>query len=151
MTGITSHCNIYGFLGLVFLLTSIGMIFFTSPKLIKNLEKTLDDQQKKSYKAIVRERRSIYMMGFAVALLFTLLYTYIGPKEGLFYGSITVFILVHYLFYMIHPKSRFIIEILDKKEQREAWLKVYRKMSLAYHHAFLLSIIGTGLFLKVSC
>lgn len=147
----TSHCNIYGFLGLVFILSSVCMIFLKSPRLLQRFEKTLDEKQKHAYKNVVQERQRIYFMGFLFAFIFALLYTYIGPKEGLFYGSITIFLLVHYLFYILHPKSRFIVEILDKLEQRKAWIELYRHMSFAYHFAFVLSFVGVGLLLKISC
>ena len=64
-------------------------------------------------------------------------------------GAITL--LCNYLFYIIHPKSDYMVLHLDSKGQREAWLDIYRHMQLKYHMGLVFGIIAAMLFAKSVC
>jgi uncharacterized membrane protein YkgB len=47
---------------------------------------------------------------------------------------------------MLHPKSKWMLNYLNDKEQVKAWLQMYRTMQFNYHLGLVLGIIGVGVF-----
>ena len=52
----------------------------------------------------------------------------------------------NYLFYILYPKSSYMIQQLNDKRQVDEWLKVYRTMQVKYHTGFVFGIIAVALF-----
>jgi hypothetical protein len=53
-------------------------------------------------------------------------------------GGITL--LTNYLYYMLSPKSDYMVLHLDDQRQRVAWLDIYRGMQVKYHVGLALGI-----------
>lgn len=110
-------------------------------------ESLLSESQREKYKTIRDERLRIYLMGFVVGLLIAFgIVWYL--KKSLFtniclVGAI-VFV-VNYFFYVFYPKSAYMITDLDDKEDREAWLAIYKHMTFMYHIGFVFGILGAML------
>ena len=54
--------------------------------------------------------------------------------------------LTNYFFYMVSPKSDWMLNHITDKKESQAWLKMYRTFSLNYHVGLVLGIIGVGIF-----
>ena len=64
-------------------------------------------------------------------------------------GSITF--TVNYFYYILTPKSEWMILSLEGQDQKEAWLKMYRHMQFNYHVGFLLGIAAVFFLTKGIC
>ena len=127
----------------------VSMIYMNLSKkdiLVSFLESLTPDLQEK-YKEIMKERLTLYILGFGIGLIVsTLAVFYIRPEPIL--GacmSMAGTFLFTYFFYMLTPKSDYIIRHLETKEQKEKWLKVYKTMQQTYHTGLVLGLIGATL------
>jgi len=119
----------------------------------------LSDVQLKKYTNIVEERKNLsiqgYGLGFSLAAAQIFLNMYM-KKQKLSKMSMvcttasTVFI-VQYLYYILSPKSDWIILHLDTPEQREKWLEVYRTMQYHCHVSVALGIVAAGALAHSFC
>jgi len=153
-------CSSWCYVAIVFLIANI-YVSFTADKTNrkKKLYDSLPSKSIELYEKIVRERRDIYLKGYIFGLIISILFLYgvQGIKRtsminvGLvcIVGAITL--VCNYLFYIIHPKSDYMVLHLDTKAQREAWLDIYRHMQFKYHMGLVFGIIAAMLFAKSVC
>ena len=52
--------------------------------------------------------------------------------------------LTNYFYYMLSPKSDWMLNHVNNKEQTRAWLLMYRDMQYNYHLGLVLGIIAVG-------
>ena len=64
-------------------------------------------------------------------------------------GAITL--ATNYFYYILHPKSDYMILHLEEESQRLIWLKVYRNMQVKYHIGLVLGIIASMFLAKSIC
>jgi len=130
-----------------FLFASIFVCYHASPSW-SHVSNWSSRENKQRYFLIVNERRSIYIKGFLLGLVLSLA-TAISLKNSqsisklcniciIFAMSATI----QYFFYVLSPKSDYMILHLDNKQEREAWLKIYKSMQINYHAGFLLGLIA---------
>tara|TARA_Y100000816_G_C25989667_1_gene516907 strand:+ start:77 stop:508 length:432 start_codon:yes stop_codon:yes gene_type:complete len=131
------------------------MMIFTNLSLdkfsvLKTFKETLDDDQKKIYRDITEERRNIYYRGFLLGLVLSILLIYflngssfskIGKPTTLCIIGATSF-LTNYFYYILTPKSDYMLLHLNNKKQIEEWLNVYKIMQYVNHLGFALGIVG---------
>ena len=108
-----------------------------------NFYRTLGPDLQTRYEAIIQERKLIYMKGFGLGLVLSAVAISVcGTRKPVqmscLAGAITL--ATTYLFYIIHPKTDYMVLHLDKAEQRAAWLAIYRSMQLKYHIGLVLGI-----------
>ena len=141
-------CKISCLISLVFIISTIYFTLSTDKQDIhNNYVKKLSDEQLVKYKKIVNERKNIsikgYLLGLSLSICFILLnYNLLKLDYKLItclVGSVTF--LTHYFYYMLSPKSDWMILHL-KEEQMKDWLYVYRKMQYNYHLSFVIGIIS---------
>ena len=53
--------------------------------------------------------------------------------------------LTNYFYYMLHPKSDWMLNHMNNQEEVKAWLLMYREMSYNYHMGLTLGIIAVGI------
>lgn len=117
---------------------------------IKNdLIKQLTKEEVKIHSEIVKERRNIYFMGLGLGIVISIIYILFinKTKMDIWFKIITgvaITMIVNYFFYILYPKSQYMIQHLDKKEENIAWLKIYKTMQYKYHISFLLGLICSG-------
>ena len=68
----------------VFLLSSIFMMFLKDEKLFTNFMNTLNDKQKNIYFKIIKERTMLYVGGMMLGLLLGFIYLSMNKKTGLY-------------------------------------------------------------------
>ena len=49
---------------------------------------------------------------------------------------------VNYFFYILHPKSDYMVLHLKNLEEKMAWLDIYKTMQFNYHLGFALGLVG---------
>jgi hypothetical protein len=52
--------------------------------------------------------------------------------------------LTNYFYYMLHPKSDWMLNHMGNQEEVKAWLQMYREMQYNYHAGLALGIVGVG-------
>lgn len=149
-------CGITCIIAFVFLIANIYTILSCANN--KNEKQdflnVLNDKQKVTYKNIINERKNIHFMGYGLGLLLSVVAIYIARnvlKSRLnnlslicLVGSITF--VTNYLFYILYPKSDYMLLHLTDKKQIEEWLKIYKQMQFKFHFGFVLGIIAVMIF-----
>ena len=138
----------------------ISMLYFnvwkmgSNMKVINDFESLMDKKQKITYDYIKNERKSIYftvyILGFAFSLALIIYNNRKGSsklsKMNMLCIIFAVSFVTNYLFYMLSPKTTYMILHLHNQEQREKWVDVYKTFQTNYHFGFVLGI-GALLFL----
>ena len=146
-------CSISCLITVVFFVSMVyKLIMIDKESYDSGFSDLLSDVQLKKYTDIVEERKNLsiqgYGLGFTLAVTQIFLNMYM-KKQKLSKMSMvcttasTVFI-VQYLYYILSPKSDWIILHLDTPEQREKWLEVYRNMQYHCHVSVALGILAAG-------
>jgi len=152
-------CTITCSISLVFL---IGMFYMTYAidkcVVTRKFVESLSNVQRERYYRIVNKRRSIYLSGFMIGILLSIyavssMYQR-DPKMSklsaiCMTGTITFF--TSYFYYILYPKPQLMILELEDKNQREEWIKVYKKMQYTYHMGLLLGLIAVAGFTNALC
>jgi hypothetical protein len=132
------------------------MIYFynstgSNPEVIK-YRAQLNENQRKIYEKIVTERLGISIKGYILGFMLSLLIIYYYYKDKRIKPSSVVCIvlatsfLTNYFFYSLSPKTDWMLNHVESKEQTQAWLQMYRTMQFHYHAGLVLGIVGMGVF-----
>ena len=106
----------------------------------------------KRYEKITKERISISYYGYGLGFILSLFIIFYniklkGVKMKTFSLVCTVMatcFLTNYFYYMLSPKSDWMLNHVNSPEETKAWLHMYREMSFNYHMGLALGIIGAG-------
>ena len=151
----------------IFLIANIYMMFSCVNDTNKSdFKKTLTNKQKAIYETIVSERKNIYYGGFALGIALSILALYIG-ENYLFFLTIknktgastlpkvctiaTITFITNYFFYILYPKTDYMLLHLTNKAQIEGWLAIYKKMQYKFHFGFILGIIAVTIYAYGFC
>lgn len=148
-------CTITCFLAAVIVVAMILMtVMIHHDPFIKNYKNQLPDDIKTTYNEIVVERGTIYytgyLIGFALSVFLILLNVY-GmkkkmPATAMVCLAVVVSTLFSYFYYVLSPKTKYMVSILKTAEQREAWLKIYKSMQFYFHFSYALGVVAVGVF-----
>jgi hypothetical protein len=126
---------------------------------INNFRRILTHQQNVTYDKIANERRRIYFIGFALGLLASFIFLAWNNSSGTrrlnrfsticVVGAITF--TINYFYYMLAPKSDWMILHIEGDTQKKAWLGVYKVMQYNYHLGALLGLVGALFIGNVFC
>jgi hypothetical protein len=116
-------------------------------------ETQLPENLKQSYKHIVKERTQIYYTGYGLGLLLAvglIFYNTQVKKEKMGWPSmvcltVSVAFLTNYFYYILTPKTKWMLDEITTPEQTKAWLDMYRAMQVYYHGSLALGILAIGL------
>ena len=131
-----------------FFIIFIGMIYFTLKKPYdkhNRFEMLLNDNQKITYEKIKLERRNIYLKGYFLGFFLSILIILYSPKikkTNMICTIGVVSFVTNYFYYILSPKSDWMVLHLHSTEQKKAWLEIYRTMQYNHHFGFLLGIIA---------
>ena len=146
-------CTISCMISAVFI---IGMIYFYNmtdkSTIVKHYKEKLSSDLQKRYDKIAKERMTISYYGYALGVILSLIIIFYnlkikGAKMTTFALVCTVMatcFLTNYFYYMLSPKSDWMLNHMGNQEEVKAWLQMYREMSYNYHMGLLLGIIGVG-------
>ena len=148
-------CTISCMISAVFI---IGMIYFynitNKSEIVNHYKQKLPTNLQKRYEIISEERKKISIHGYILGLVFSLLIIFYNIKiKGQKLNTISLVctvmatcFLTNYFYYMLSPKSDWMLNHINNPEQVKAWLQMYREMSYNYHAGLALGIIGVGIF-----
>ena len=135
----------------------IGMIYFynmtDNSSIVKHYKEKLSSDLQKRYDMITKERKSIsyqgYILGFILSLFIIFYNLKIkGVKMTNFALVCTVMatsFLTNYFYYMLTPKSDWMLNHMSNQEEVKAWLQMYREMQYNYHMGLVLGIVAVGI------
>ena len=118
-------------------------------KLVQDYVQTLTEDQQQIYAKIVAERRGIYLRGFGWGLLLSVLllgihHQYLTMSRAVLLCNVAAITLTtNYFYYMLSPKSDWMVLHFENKSDSANWLRVYRGMQVNYHVGLVLGIVGT--------
>jgi uncharacterized protein YacL len=132
----------------------IGMIFFynrTDKSVIVNqYKKKLSFDLQQRYDKIAKERMMISYQGYLLGFILSMFIIVYNRKVKLSNSSlvctlIATCFLTNYFYYMLHPKSDWMLNHMGTQEEVNAWLQMYKEMQYNYHAGLVLGIIGSGI------
>jgi hypothetical protein len=119
------------------------------PGVHERLRAALRPAQRREYEAVVRERRGLFLTGLAAAAVFVGVTALVEHAQGVQLldgcSSLLVAALLVVGVYTLYPKRRYLVEVLDTQEQREAWVDVYRRMQVSMWVSAAVLAVGGGL------
>ncbi len=138
------NCFVSGLFGVGLLGASIATNMATHEQTDK-LRQVLSPELITKYDAIVKERTSHYIQGLilgmiiAYVILYHLKTTNRFHRISLFFG-ITLFTTA--LYYLLMPKSDYMLNHLKSEDENKAWLSVYKTMKFRYLIGFVLGALA---------
>lgn len=153
-------CKISCSISLVFL---IGMVYMTTAMsdndTMRKYKQQIPDKFKALYQDIVEERRCIYYTGYGigifVAMLFILFNNRVLDKSFSTTSMVcittsTAFV-VNYFYYVLTPKTNYMLDHIETPQQTRAWLKMYKMMQFQYHMGLVVGIIAVAILSYAWC
>lgn len=148
-------CSITCLFSAVFI---IAMIFMTNSmstnQTIKTYENQLSPELKQTYNDICEERTRIfyfgYILGFALAIVIIAYNTQIKNNkmswQSMVCLTVSVAFITNYFYYILTPKTKWMLDSIDTNDEARAWLKMYKSMQTYYHGGLAFGVIAIGLF-----
>lgn len=147
-------CSISCMISAIFV---IGMIYFYNltdkSKIVKHYKSFLSSDLQKRYDKISKERANISYQGYILGVILSLgiiFYNLKIKKERLNTTSLVCIVIAtsfvtNYFYYMLYPKSDWMLNHMGNQEEVKAWLQMYREMQFNYHSGLALGIIAVGI------
>jgi hypothetical protein len=143
----TTSCIVAG----AFVISSIFVSLRVDKSTLKDpLFQLLSNENKQRYVTIANERKNIYLKGFGLGFIISIFALFVLNNNKMFKVNKLVnicFVLatsfsVNYFFYILHPKSDYMVLHLKDDEEKQAWLDIYKTMQFNYHLGFALGLVG---------
>jgi uncharacterized protein YacL len=107
---------------------------------------------KQIYRKITNERLGIYLQGYVLGLILSvLLILYLTQftktpmsRVSMVCMAITVSFFVSYFYYILSPKSDMMLRHIKGEKEIQAWMSAYRAMQFHYYSSFVIGLIGVG-------
>ena len=134
-----------------FIVSSIFVSLRVDKSTLKDpLFQLLSDGNKQRYLRIADERKNIYLKGFGLGFILSIIALFILNNNKMFKVTKLMnicFVLatsftVNYFFYILHPKTDYMVLHLNNDEEKKAWLDIYKTMQFNYHLGFALGLVG---------
>jgi hypothetical protein len=136
----------------------IGMIYFYNltdkSEVVKYYKSSLSSDLQKRYEKITSERSNISYQGYALGGILSLGIIFYNLKikhsklntSALVCTVVATAFVTNYFYYILSPKSDWMLNHMNNKEEIKAWLLMYREMQFNYHMGLVLGIIAVGIF-----
>jgi hypothetical protein len=137
----------------------IAMIYFqnatANSPVVRKYKSGLPAHLQRLYEKIADERLRIHYYGYGLGFILSLLiifYNYSSTSRNKLTTSSTVCLVIvvsfltNYFYYILSPKSAWMLDHMKEPEEIKAWLSMYRSMQVYYHTGFVLGIIAIGIF-----
>jgi uncharacterized membrane protein YkgB len=134
----------------------IAMIYFqnatSKSKIVQEYKKQLPSNLQNLYEKITAERLRLNYYGYSLGLILSIiiiLYNYALKRNKLTTTSLVCLVIVvsfftNYFYYILSPKSTYMLDHINSPEQTKAWLTMYREMQYNYHLGFVIGVIAVG-------
>ena len=120
------------------------MLNYRKSIVLKNFIDTLSPELVEVHQDVIYERMTIYLQGLVLGLVLGLIYLNYAKQTRVNRAcTFTVIMLgTNYFYYILMPKSQYLVPLLETREQREAWIKVYREMQYRCKMGFVLGMVA---------
>ena len=134
----------------------IAMIYFqnatTKSQIVQEYKKQLPSNLQNLYEKLSAERLRINYYGYTLGLVLSLIiiiYNYNSKRNKLTNTSLVCLVIVvsfftNYFYYILSPKSTYMLDHINSPEQTKAWLAMYREMQYNYHMGFVIGVVAVG-------
>ena len=151
-------CAISCAIAFIFIVANIYCCAFShrSGGVIQEFVAKLSPDSQRRYAAITQERQGIYFMGLFLGFILAMILLvccrkYFMGRGGILCMVAAVAFSVNYFYYILSPKSDWMVLHLKSGEETQAWLKVYRTMQYNYHVGLVLGILAVVAFGNALC
>lgn len=147
-------CPITCFVSLVLI---ISMFYFhiatCRSQVVEDYKKSLSPQLRTLYEKITTERLQISYTGYILGFVFSVIlivYNSIQKQNKWTNMSMVCIVIIvsyftNYFYYILSPKSTYMLEHITTEEGNKKWLKVYRYMQFQHHFGLLFGIVAVGI------
>ena len=142
-------CIGYCLLGFILLGSMIACFITTSTSSVFNdFRKLLNIKQLLIYKSIAKERSNIYIQGLVIGIALAVITELVLRKNKKFekISRVCIFVIislgVSILYYILMPKSTYMLKHLNGKKQIDGWLNIYKEMKTRSYIGILVGVIG---------
>ena len=153
-------CQFSCFLSFIFIVSMIYMNNATTKsQTIQKYEAQLPRNLQEIYRKIQRERLHIYYYGYSLGFILSLIIIIYNYQNNSSKSKITTThmvcivistsFLTNYFYYMLSPKTTWMLDHIKTPEQTKSWLEMYKSMQKYYHTGLVLGIIAVA-FLAVA-
>ena len=134
----------------------IAMIYFqnatTKSKIVQEYKKQLPSNLQNLYEKIASERMRLNYYGYTLGLILSgiiILYNYALKRNQLKSTSLVCLVIIvsfftNYFYYILSPKTTYMLDHINSPEQTKAWLAMYREMQYSYHFGMVIGIAAVG-------
>lgn len=137
------NCYFSGIAGTALLAGSIATLTVTEEQhdVLRNV---FSDELDKKYEEIIAERRNHYLIGIVIGLVLSFVvmnnirFSNYFARISLFF---TITLITALVFYMLMPKSDYMLNHLKSPEENKKWLQVYKTMKQRYFVGFVLGAL----------
>ena len=148
-------CRISCMISIMFL---VAMVFMThsmmSSQTMQKYESKLTPELRKKYGEIATERVRIYYFGYILGFIlsiFVILYNtqYLKMKlSGISMACIAVSVsfITNYFYYILSPKTDWMLNHVKTPEETKQWLEMYRYMQFNYHTGLVFGLGAVAVF-----
>lgn len=110
------------------------------------LRMIFSDQFDQIYNKIIIERRNQYFQGLLLGLVFSFVLLFFIKITNRFHRItfvLSITILTSVVYYLLMPKSDYMLNHLKSSEENKAWLNMYNSMKYRYLAGFLLGSLAS--------
>lgn len=147
-------CGTTCVISIVFIIANLYVSLNIKDSKKYNFYKMLNNVEIEKYEKIINERRKIYLEGYVFGLILSFIIIVLNKKYN-FLGKNSVICLIgaitltfNYFYYILSPKTDYMVLHLDKKEQRIQLHKMNRYMQIKYHIGLVIGIFSAMIFTK---
>lgn len=135
----------------------IGMIYFynmtNKSEIVKHYKASLSSDLQKRYDKISKERMNIGFQGYALGFILSLIIIFYNLKIkqakmnsiSLVCTVISTSFITNYFYYILSPKSDWMLNHINSPEEIKAWSLMYKEMQYNYHMGLVFGIIAVGI------
>ena len=146
-------CNVTCMFSFVFVVSMVYMNNATTKnQVVQHYQQQLPANLQSLYIKIANERLSIYYYGYVLGFILSLIIIIYNYQQSKKQSTVTVICTVisvsfitNYFYYILSPKSNWMLDNINTPEQTKAWLQMYRQMQKYYHTGLVLGIIAVAL------
>jgi uncharacterized protein YacL len=142
---------------MISLIFIIGMIYFynTTDKsvIVKHYKSSLSEELQQRYEKISKERMNISYQGYALGVIISIGIIFYNLKiksvkmntSSLVCTVVATSFITNYFYYMLSPKSDWMLNHMNNSNEVKLWLLMYREMQFNYHMGLVLGMIAIGI------
>ena len=148
-------CGITCGISSVFIISMVFMNYaMMDSQIMKKYRDQLPEELQNTYQEIINERTKIHYFGYFLGFLLSIMIIFYNIRIsknkmgnlGMVCLVVTVSFITNYFYYILSPKSKWMLNEVKTEQQTKAWLVMYRHMQVYYHSSLVLGMIGVGLF-----